>query len=811
MPQELQLAFGHQVTFAEPFGDGGSIVFYSNTVNLVSHYCSPIDNTYVEMSSDDDILLRMSVRRVENAIVFNSRPSGGPWGQEERIPLQDVFELTDATITFRLQSSTWFILADAIVIASYNSLVQKPATRASYSGNDEHALVFSNPLRVTVAPPPHSYEQAYFPLTPEEVARGSRRRPFDYVIIGSGIGGGVLAADLHEKNKLLTRSRSHFRSQEYAGGVVEIPSDETKRILVIERGGLLFNTHSLNMPRPISLHYDLHEETDSWAGGAVYCLGGRSTVWGLFAPRICDSTFRRGFPEKVYNQLTDSDLQRAEKAMLLSFPQTHRLHRAVTDRLNIHDQSSGLPTTQWEWGRIASQFSDNRNFNFAEGAYSTVDRLLEAGMDDPYGMKSSNFRTLLNSPVDHLGPAPNPDVKNPTKVEYVVVTDSEGETHKIMCENVVIAAGAVDSPAIVLRSIKDQTPSDEPWGKRVSLAFGNEFGSNFGHLTDHPLLYVTLPFFYRNAETQAIVGGMKLQTDIALSENCTVLANISLDTSAFLPRRNVPDSQLPEFVIAFIVPSELNPKNSVELNSEDKPRIRIRHAYRDRDPRDRDPRDRDPQPDRQLDDAKRRVLLNFSIDVMNKIAAALGIQFVRQGRHIPLETVTEQDVYLGEAAPGGIAHEMGSLPMPGHGGAGGVLDSDLKMRSGWSNVYVCDLSVFPYSPAANPSLTLAALSLRLSDHLVPPESLHFQPIVIYNLSPWEVWVLMSTSRVGAQEVNPGPDASTRFRIGSGKSAVWKRSTRETIQIFAHENALSFKAQVVNPGINTLIVEAPPTD
>jgi choline dehydrogenase-like flavoprotein len=63
---------------------------------------------------------------------------------------------------------------------------------------------------------------------------------------------------------------------------------------------------------------------------------------------------------------------------------------------------------------------------------------------------------------------------------------------------------------------------------------------------------------------------------------------------------------------------------------------------------------------------------------------------------------------------GGVAHEVGTLRLgaPGQG----VVDTDLKYN-GYQNLYVCDLSVFPSSPAANPSLTLAALALRLADHL----------------------------------------------------------------------------------------------
>ena len=48
--------------------------------------------------------------------------------------------------------------------------------------------------------------------------------------------------------------------------------------------------------------------------------------------------------------------------------------------------------------------------------------------------------------------------------------------------------------------------------------------------------------------------------------------------------------------------------------------------------------------------------------------------------------------------------------------AGGVVDTDLKFHA-YDNLYACDLSVFPASPAANPTLTLAALSLRLARRL----------------------------------------------------------------------------------------------
>lgn len=53
---------------------------------------------------------------------------------------------------------------------------------------------------------------------------------------------------------------------------------------------------------------------------------------------------------------------------------------------------------------------------------------------------------------------------------------------------------------------------------------------------------------------------------------------------------------------------------------------------------------------------------------------------------------------------------------PGSQYQDGVVDPDLKVL-GYSNLFACDLSGFPSSPAANPTLTLAALALRLARHI----------------------------------------------------------------------------------------------
>jgi choline dehydrogenase-like flavoprotein len=55
-----------------------------------------------------------------------------------------------------------------------------------------------------------------------------------------------------------------------------------------------------------------------------------------------------------------------------------------------------------------------------------------------------------------------------------------------------------------------------------------------------------------------------------------------------------------------------------------------------------------------------------------------------------------------------VFHPSGTTRM------GAVVDTDLKLQDG---LYVCSSSVFPTAGCANPTLTILALALRLSDHL----------------------------------------------------------------------------------------------
>ena len=70
---------------------------------------------------------------------------------------------------------------------------------------------------------------------------------------------------------------------------------------------------------------------------------------------------------------------------------------------------------------------------------------------------------------------------------------------------------------------------------------------------------------------------------------------------------------------------------------------------------------------------------------------------------------------------GTVHHAAGSMRMPyrssytGPFDTNSVVDEDLRL-AGTQHMYVCDMSVMPFSSAANPIRTLVALALRLSKH-----------------------------------------------------------------------------------------------
>ena len=594
------------------------------------------------------------------------------------------------------------------------------------------------------------FQQRFFTLDPEAASKDAKGNPVEYdiIIIGTGIGGGVVAGDLFDTNSKI--------------------GENAKNILVIERGNLVFHSHCLNASRPSGLGEDRGQQNDTffdafkrdfpgalesaggpteWKGGPMYCVGGRSAAWGLFAPRVHDKTLDRFFPPVVKEELLKEYYDKAELLMKLSLPVTKPYHQAVIDRLNMEADDSAK--VQWQWGRIASEFSDSRNFDFAEGAYSTIDKLLEIAMSKPkeggVEVEHKKFKILLGVEVRRI------EWKSDNKTAAGVLATIPGGkqvSYKLsQGGRVIVSAGSVDSPAILLRSGVDLP----------------KMGG--GHITDHDIYFHMNSFRYRTPADRQEVGAMKLQT-YAFVDDDIVLVNMSIDASTFLPRSKNTYDDLPKFIMVFIMRSPLVSDNEVKLVS-DEPMVTIQRSKHDGGNRV----------------VKLKAMQSLTVKSMAAISDALKIDF------IPEQADGKKgEEYFKKLQLGGVAHELGTIPMSAPHLSKHCLDTNLKL-AGREGVYVCDLSIFPYSPEANPTLTLAALSLRLSRTLVPRLTITLNAnegnyVCIVNHSGRPISVFVSNrANVAMKSASGQPVQNSDVELTEGQYEKWERGKGKAECVF----------------------------
>ncbi|EDR12978.1 galectin [Laccaria bicolor S238N-H82] len=128
----------HQtVTLKTPFKAENIIVFQSAKLDLTPSTGPGIDNTAVNiLDAAGDVLLHVSIRRAENAIVLNSRPANGARGTEERVPLKGLFvNAPNTTITVYDHGDRFQILIDYKTVHYYAKRIQANGTAILYTIN----------------------------------------------------------------------------------------------------------------------------------------------------------------------------------------------------------------------------------------------------------------------------------------------------------------------------------------------------------------------------------------------------------------------------------------------------------------------------------------------------------------------------------------------------------------------------------------------------------------------------------------------------------------------------------------------------
>ncbi|HEX2547933.1 MAG TPA: GMC oxidoreductase [Ramlibacter sp.] len=529
---------------------------------------------------------------------------------------------------------------------------------------------------------------------------------FDVVVVGSGMGGGVLADDLVER------------------------LGARKRILVVEAGSFLFPTHVYNVSRfsnsDLARRFGCRTFAQPAGDSGAYHhigeelqlnLGGRSLFWSGLIPRIQPWELQF-FPERVRQELQEAGwLARAGDLMNESRTMGDTA-RDVVQRLRASPLSEDFDIRQTpralhqpylnEDGSPANSF-----FTEPTGVFNTAELLInQIGQPSAHPQQDDQgpgLHLLLNHYVEDLQ-------RQGSAYRLLARSTLDEQVRWIEAPVVVLAGGSIGSAKLLRRSTLFRDLDAD-----VQRLVGRG-------LTDHPTTHTV------NAFARAI-GGVPLTGDAH--------AKIIFYSRG---RRGAQQQVLFPF--------------NVEMN--------INHEYwhvRDDDPSENapPPRDRPARIDlkfsfgnclqdeneiraappygylpeiafRNLSWAAHLAHERFPAlagwnkstaqvwDTLNDTARAIFLQFDTHG----VAARAEHDAKYGQNGLGfgwgTVHHAVGTLRMPWRPSldapwaATSVVDEDLQLR-GADNLHVCDMSVLPFSSAANPVRTLVALALRLSRRL----------------------------------------------------------------------------------------------
>lgn len=535
------------------------------------------------------------------------------------------------------------------------------------------------------------------------------RNDFDIIIIGSGIGGGVLADDLADR------------------------LGKQKRILVLEAGSFIYPTHVYNICRfsnaSVARHFGCDTFWQSGSDQAQYFVGekpqlnfgGRSIFWSGLIPTI-QAWEREFFPPRVKQDLDSGLLDRAGETMNES-RSMGATAQAIVNKLRqsplAHDFSiQETPRALHQPYLTADGVPKDQFFTEPTGVFNTAELLINQAGLTPGASHGDGpgLQLLLNHFVE--------DVQNHgNHFELVTRNTLTGQSRTFSAVTVVLAAGSIESPKLLRRS------SMFPWLPQHAK---NLVGRG---LTDHPTTNEVTTFVTN-------IGNVPIPKD---SHAKIVFYSRGL--------RDVPNHS-----------DQIRYPFNVEMN--------VNHEYWHL--RENDPKERDPNPSASNDSTGlSRVDIKFSfgncLDNDNQVMPAppygyvpeIAFQNLKWMDHLAgsrfralagwqksfddvfaaLNHVTHQifsqfqingqgarpenESWYGQNGKGfgygTVHHAAGTLRMPYRARYDSpidyqsVVDEDLRV-AGTQHLYVCDMSVMPFSSAANPVRTLVALALRLSRH-----------------------------------------------------------------------------------------------
>ena len=521
------------------------------------------------------------------------------------------------------------------------------------------------------------------------------RDDFDVIIIGSGIGGGILADDLADR------------------------VGDHKRILVLEAGSYVFPTHVYNISRfdnasiarrfacanfyqygGFDQEYYIHEQPQ-------LNLGGRSIFWSGLIPTAQPWELHY-FPDQVSAALNPDTLREAgrkmnQSASLGSFAE-HIVEQLTNSPLNNDFIIEQTPRALHQPYLSESGAPLGRYFKVPTGVFNTSELLInQLGPDRNHD--GNGLHVQIHQYVE--------DIQAIDGGWYRVLgrTTTTGQPRYYYAPKVVLSAGSIESPKLLNRSSVAQNLSG---GVRALIGRG---------LTDHPTTdgrtalvshcgALAIPKD-QHAKVILYSRGQRDNGEIRFPFNVEININheywhwhdIDPDSGMVVP----PGDSVLDFKFSFAncIDMENGVRQTPPYQYVAKIDFRNLHWA-------------------SHTAARLNALAGWNkspaqiFDVLNGVGQRLLNEFSYNGNAANATSPLGQD---GRGFGRGTVHHAAcSLHMPYRAhldapvNTDSVVDENLAIR-GIPGLYACDMSVMPLSTAANPVRTMAALALRLSGHL----------------------------------------------------------------------------------------------
>ncbi|KAJ5117591.1 Concanavalin A-like lectin/glucanases superfamily [Penicillium atrosanguineum] len=133
---QANLVVGKHLQFKKPLTPDSVIIIDSACLNLTPARANGIDNSQLYLTSGPDgkgdILFLLSIRRAENAIVFNTLVENS-WGKEERVPLDSRFRTDTPSLLIHDQGSGYEVFIDYCHVYWFEKRAKDKVAKATVS------------------------------------------------------------------------------------------------------------------------------------------------------------------------------------------------------------------------------------------------------------------------------------------------------------------------------------------------------------------------------------------------------------------------------------------------------------------------------------------------------------------------------------------------------------------------------------------------------------------------------------------------------------------------------------------------------